>query len=746
MPNDPGAVRLQTYEFYQILQVMSAAAAQPDVGALATASIEEARSKFDDERRQVGAAVEEAAREARVSRGRRPIMALGEEVDPVADLASASGGEAGFLGVMHAVLSVFSAALDALGDAAAEAQPRPVVMPDQRRAKLHDIASLLSGAKDLAAVQADLLLNEGAASAFVTAMLRVDALRSLPVDAARAVERALAAYHAKLHRRHAVEGWRIHVDPVLTDVAIAVEENTDRHGEVAVDGRDPSEVSAYSRGRAVAVAAAATRGSLGAILRDPGKFIETVVGLLKDVHLLTESLCARYGGPSREVLAVLRRKPSREVPAEAFDAAVSSLRDLDPASIRWRDQSAGRSLAEREAARFREDTVAGVANLLRAGADPEAVIAHVLQRRAERRRREEAETVFYEARIGSGSPMLGVAPGALEVYPSARPRDRAEDVVGSGFAEAWAFVSASALSAELDGLFAATHPASTGERANVLLVGPPGCGKTAFLRALGARAGSAGIFVRASDFQTCWLGEASKNPARLFKRAAELAKPGPGGARRPAFILIDEIDGVLREPEDEVRGSQGVNLVNEFLQLLDGVVDYPGVRLCGATNHPERVAGRMLRRFQFVRVVGELSAADRARLLRSMLSCLPTEADERAWSDAAEVLEGAVGDVVRKAAESLWRAKMVAFAERDPAGARAVAAALREGSEAAPPGADNRDRRRAVAEALRPHFTISGDEIVAAARSTARDPAVRLEIAEAVASYERAGSFLRSLR
>jgi SpoVK/Ycf46/Vps4 family AAA+-type ATPase len=206
-------------------------------------------------------------------------------------------------------------------------------------------------------------------------------------------------------------------------------------------------------------------------------------------------------------------------------------------------------------------------------------------------------------------------------------------------------------------LFLATSPSKSTDKANVLLVGPQGCGKTEILRALSSDPDSIAIFAIGSDFLTCWLGEAQKNPKRLFDEAIKLHK----ASGRPVYILIDEIDMILNDDQS----TSKINLSLEFQNLMDGVVAYPGISIWGATNHPKRIPTPMLRRFAKVMVVGELSPEDSKTIMKYYLETfLPTkdltEEDYDSWS---RKLEGATGDVIRKGIDQLWLDLMRGFIE-----------------------------------------------------------------------------------
>ena len=69
----------------------------------------------------------------------------------------------------------------------------------------------------------------------------------------------------------------------------------------------------------------------------------------------------------------------------------------------------------------------------------------------------------------------------------------------------------------------------------VLLVGPPGCGKTLLARALAREAGASFFAVCVTELLDKYVGESERNVRRLFERAAQSA---------PAIVFLDEIDAL----------------------------------------------------------------------------------------------------------------------------------------------------------------------------------------------------------
>lgn len=122
----------------------------------------------------------------------------------------------------------------------------------------------------------------------------------------------------------------------------------------------------------------------------------------------------------------------------------------------------------------------------------------------------------------------------------------------------------------------------------VLLVGPPGTGKTTIAKFIAENSGLAFVTASPSELRSKWVGDSAKLVANLFRLAR---------AKAPAVVFIDEIESVFptRGSHDEIN-----HLVGQVLQELEGIHTKPGetpIVLIGATNHPETldpaVASRM---------------------------------------------------------------------------------------------------------------------------------------------------------
>jgi cell division protease FtsH len=133
----------------------------------------------------------------------------------------------------------------------------------------------------------------------------------------------------------------------------------------------------------------------------------------------------------------------------------------------------------------------------------------------------------------------------------------------------------------------------------VLLVGPPGCGKTLIARAVAGEAGVPFFSISGSDFVEMFVGVGASRVRDLFEQGRRAAKTSGKGA----IIFIDEIDAVGRLRFAGIGGGhdEREQTLNALLVEMDGFDAYQGLILIAATNRPDTLDPALLRPGRFDR-------------------------------------------------------------------------------------------------------------------------------------------------
>ena len=170
----------------------------------------------------------------------------------------------------------------------------------------------------------------------------------------------------------------------------------------------------------------------------------------------------------------------------------------------------------------------------------------------------------------------------------------------------------------------------------VLLVGPPGTGKTMLAKAVAGEANVPFFSMSGSEFVEMFVGMGASKVRDLFKQAKEKA---------PCIVFIDEIDAIGKKRDNQLSSNdEREQTLNQLLTEMDGFDDNNGVIILAATNRPESLDPALTRPGRFDRRVPvELpDLAGREAILKVHARKIKT-ADDVDFHTIARMASGASG-------------------------------------------------------------------------------------------------------
>lgn len=189
---------------------------------------------------------------------------------------------------------------------------------------------------------------------------------------------------------------------------------------------------------------------------------------------------------------------------------------------------------------------------------------------------------------GPNSMMFGMGRSNAKIYVKSSEGIRFDDVAGEDEAK-------ESLSEIVDYLHDPDRYTKIGASMpkGILLVGPPGTGKTMLAKAVAGESNVPFFSMSGSEFVEMFVGMGASKVRDLFRQAKEKA---------PCIVFIDEIDAIGQKRDGRIGGNdEREQTLNQLLTEMDGFEENTGVIILAATNRPESLDPALTRPGRFDR-------------------------------------------------------------------------------------------------------------------------------------------------